>query len=127
MKIVLVEPDGAVASIVMRELVESGASPVHFADPKMALLFLVGKVDEVDAVFVNREQKPGSEPLLRQLALFPTLHIAMHSDTGLDGLGELDRLRTAAGRIRCRKVVSPSALGERPVATSRLDGRTAPL
>ena len=112
MKIVLVEPDGAVASIVMRELVASGASPVHFADPKMALLFVVGKLDEIDAVFVNRDREAALEPLVRQLALFPSLRIATHSDTALDLRGELDRLRGAIERIGRRDTLSPSVLNE---------------
>jgi hypothetical protein len=53
MRVVLVEPDAGARRELVAELQQCGIAVAPFGDPRIAFLFLLGKLDEVDGVLVD--------------------------------------------------------------------------
>jgi hypothetical protein len=67
--VVLVEPDLAGRRALDSLLRHSGVSVASFADPQIAFLFLLARVDEVEEVLVNDDGGAWSDWLRRRLEL----------------------------------------------------------
>ena len=115
-QVVLFEPDGRTRSVVSEELRGVGCAVAPFADARMALLFLLGRLEEVDGAIVNVDKPGQGDWLLRRLRLVPApLAIVTYSarrpktGTRIQQLLEMRGMRRTRGRPIKRALADSSA------------------
>ena len=71
MKVVVFEPDGEARVNLRNELTGLGCSVACFGDARMAFLYLLGRLHEVDGVVVNIDEPNRGTWLVRHLEVIP--------------------------------------------------------
>ena len=67
----VIEANAAARAELVEQLRRLGRAVAPFADPHIAFLFLLGRLENVDGVLVNGDAEPRTSRLLRQLEMSP--------------------------------------------------------